>query len=183
MTAVKPSEEADTHLSSTCPKELSMKPVKTSQDQEGFSLIELLIVVAITGILAAIAVPNLLAARRAANEGSAQSSLRTIHNCQATYKALNEDGNYGTLDDLKVQFLTDSVLASGTKSGYSFAAVPTIGVYPARFYSTAVPTGTSGAGQTGTRRFAMTEDGVMRADTTLTVPADHAAVEAMQAIP
>ncbi len=157
-----------------------MKTIETSKYQEGFSLIELLIVVVITGILAAIAIPNLLASKRAANEGSAQSSLRTIHNCQATYRATNGDLDYGTLDDLKVQFLTDSVLASGTKSGYQFDVTPTIGAYPAQFYSSAVPTSTSGISQTGTRRFAMTEDGVLRGDATLTVPANHAAVLAMQ---
>jgi prepilin-type N-terminal cleavage/methylation domain-containing protein len=155
---------------------------KNRSDQLGFSLVELLIVVVVIGIIAAIAVPNLLASRRAANEGSAQASLRTIHTCEATYRATSGSGNYGTLDDLKGQYLTDEVLASGTKSGYTFAANPVTGGIGAQFYATAVPATTSGAGKSGTRRFAIGEDGVPKADLTLTVPADRAEVQSMPAI-
>ena len=131
----------------------------------GFSLIELLIVVAIIGIIASIAIPNLLASRRAANEASAQSSLRTIQSCELTYQATTGRGDYGTLAQIRGEFLTDAVLGSGAKSGYNFAVMPSpAGVRPAVFYATADPIIKAGMGQTGTRRFGISEDAVLHGD-------------------
>ena len=132
--------------------------------QKGFSLIELLIVVAIILIIAAIAIPNLIRSKMAANESSAVASLRTINTAEVTYNN-TYPGTYGQLTSLagaspcttpssSGACLIDNLLSTGSKSGYNFALS---GLSSTGYNSTATPA----AVNTGTRQFCSNQDLVL----------------------
>ena len=139
--------------------------------QKGFSLIELLIVVAIILIIAAIAIPNLLRSKMAANEASAVGSLRTINTACISYSttyggfptSLAALGPAATATSATAD-LIDSVLSSGTKSGYTFTYTPGAAVGGVTYSYTVVANPVT-RGVTGQRGFFTDQTGVIRADT------------------
>lgn len=127
--------------------------------ERGFSLPELLLVAAIIIVLCSLAVPHVLAGRRAANEASAAQSVRTIISSQQQYyQARNRYAS--SLADLTPYGLSDSGLAAGEKGGYDFKLDSQT---PGSFVISACPDG--GLFWSGTRRLAAVEDGQLRADT------------------
>ena len=128
--------------------------------EHGFTLIELMIVVSIIAIIAAIAIPSLLNARKAGNEASAISSMRTLTTVNEQYRtrfATSTIGYSDSLNNLQLTGYIDQVLGAGTKSGYIFTYAGTRTTWTCN----ADP---ETAGTTGDRHFFVDESGVIRAN-------------------
>ena len=137
---------------------MKMKPHRTEQHGEGFTLVELMITVAIIAILMAFSIPIISNARISANEGSAVSSIRTLTSANTTYRT--RFGSYaGDFDDLSSSGIIDEVLAASVqtpgKSGYIF----TYSVAPGSWELAAQPLQ---PGVSGQRYFFADTSGVIR---------------------
>jgi len=152
------------------------QPGRPRPSASGFSLIELLIVVAIILVIAAIAIPNYLRSRMAANEAAAVQSLRNINTAQVVYSTTYGIGYSAQLSHLAPTpgnplvtsttnaGLIDDVLASGAKSGYTFVYNATDADGDGRNESFTITAAPASVGSTGQRRFYTDQSGVIRSN-------------------
>jgi type IV pilus assembly protein PilA len=143
------------------------------EDARGFSLPELLIAIVIILIVAALAVPNLMHSRLAANEAAAVSSIQSINRAEIAYQvAYPTHGFAATLSDLggskpcspsaASACLIDPLLTSGVKNGYNLAAVGTRQAANGINMDYVAGAAPEVYGKTGVRLFCSTSDGVLR---------------------
>ncbi len=140
--------------------------------QQGFSLIELLIVIAIILVIAAIAIPNLMHSRMAANESSAAGCIRSLATAQVAYQstypsvgfacslsALGPASSSSVAVSSTAAGLIDGVLASGQKAGYTYALANCTGTPAYTYQSTAAP---MQVGSSGQRAFCSDQSGIIK---------------------
>jgi len=157
----------------------SNQPRKVERGRaRGFSLIELLVVVAIILIIAAIAIPNLIKAKASANEAATVSSIHAINTAEITYQSANPTiGFSALLSDLGPAggAYLDAVLAGGQKSGYQYTYTQGTGTTPSVQYTlTADPLS---RGVTGSRSFYSDQTNVTRYNQTTTASANDNAIQ------
>lgn len=126
---------------------------------EGFSLIELIIVITIIGIIAAIAIPNLLTVRRKAQEASGAAIVKSLIKAESMYFSIQSNQSYGTLNDLAARNCIDAGLLTEQRNYYTFQVNLTTPIT----YSV---TGTPGAAYASEmRHYFGDETGVVRFET------------------
>jgi type IV pilus assembly protein PilA len=150
------------------------------RSRRGFTLVELLIVVALIGVLASLVAPFLIAAKSSANEASAIGTLKALNSAQATYSTVCGNGSYTmSLATLVAERFASADIDVSPKSGFTFALAPGLGAAAGvpdcagdptqtRYYFTAVPL----AGTTGRRGFATAQGGAIWQDTAGLAPAE-----------
>jgi type IV pilus assembly protein PilA len=153
----------------------TQQPKARSKQQRGFSLIELLIVVAVILIIAAIAIPNFIRSKMRANETSAAQNLRTITTANVIYlttyghgfaSTLAKLGGNSVLVDSTAAGLIDSVLSTGIKTGYSFTYAPTVIDATGAVMGYTVNAAPVAVGSTGDRYFYVDQTCIIRQNTT-----------------